>query len=130
MPVPLHGVGYFPKKIAAVISLMAVAYPFGGTLGLTIMTTVFNNASGIGEDSPLRDFEALSRLPAATQQQITHDAKMGVVWAFVAICPFMVLVSHTSRPLSLLSFKLTRCLSVHDIGVASWQCLHQQSRGG
>ncbi|KAI3555350.1 major facilitator superfamily transporter [Colletotrichum abscissum] len=91
MPVPLHGVGYFPKKIAAVISLMAVAYPFGGTLGLTIMTTVFNNASGIGEDSPLRDFEALSRLPAATQQQITHDAKMGVVWAFVAICPFMVL---------------------------------------
>ncbi|KAK1639681.1 major facilitator superfamily transporter [Colletotrichum phormii] len=91
MPVPLHGVGYFPKKIAAVISLMAVAYPFGGTLGLTIMTTVFNNASGISEDSPLRDFEALSRLPAATQQQVTHDAKMGVVWAFVAICPFMVL---------------------------------------
>ncbi|OHE90834.1 major facilitator superfamily transporter [Colletotrichum orchidophilum] len=91
MPVPLHGVGYFPKKIAAVISLMAVAYPFGGTLGLTIMTTVFNNASGISEDSPLRDFEALGSLPTTTQQQVTHNAKMGVVWAFVAICPFMVL---------------------------------------
>ncbi|GJC82518.1 efflux pump dotC [Colletotrichum liriopes] len=91
MPVPLHGIGYFPKKIAAVISLMAVAYPFGGTFGLTIMTTVFNNASGIGNDSPLRDFTTLKNLPAAVQQQVTHEAKMGVVWAFVAICPFMVL---------------------------------------
>ncbi|KAK2024339.1 major facilitator superfamily transporter [Colletotrichum zoysiae] len=91
MPVQLHGIGYFPKKIAAVISLMAVAYPFGGTLGLTIMTTVFNNASGIGNDSPLRDFGTLKSLPEAVQQRVTHEAKMGVVWAFVAITPFMVL---------------------------------------
>ncbi|KAK1596067.1 major facilitator superfamily transporter [Colletotrichum navitas] len=91
MPVQLHGIGYFPKKIAAVISLMAVAYPFGGTLGLTIMTTVFNNASGIGSDSPLRNFGSLKGLPDAVQQRFTHDAKMGVVWAFVAITPFMVL---------------------------------------
>ncbi|KAK1977358.1 major facilitator superfamily transporter [Colletotrichum cereale] len=91
MPVQLHGIGYFPNKIAAVVSLMAVAYPFGGTLGLTVMTTVFNNASGIGNDSPLRDFATLNTLPAAVQQRVTHEAKMGVVWAFVAICPFMVL---------------------------------------
>ncbi|KAK2057604.1 major facilitator superfamily transporter [Colletotrichum caudatum] len=91
MPVQLHGIGYFPKKIAAVISLVAVAYPFGGTLGLTVMTTVFNNASGIGNDSPLRDFGTLRSLPEAVQQRVTHEAKMGVVWAFVAITPFMVL---------------------------------------
>ncbi|GKT49949.1 efflux pump fus6 [Colletotrichum spaethianum] len=91
MPVPLHGIGYFPRKIAAVISLMAVAYPFGGTFGLTVMTTVFNNVSGISNDSPLRDVSALKNLPAVLQQQVTHEAKMGVVWAFVAICPFMVL---------------------------------------
>ncbi|KAK2018742.1 major facilitator superfamily transporter [Colletotrichum eremochloae] len=91
MPVQLHGIGYFPKKIAAVISLMAVAYPFGGTLGLTVMTTVFNNASGIDNDSPLRDFGTLKSLPDAVQQRVTHEAKMGVVWAFVAITPFMIL---------------------------------------
>lgn len=93
MPVPLHGIGHFPKKIAAVVSLMAVAYPFGGTVGLTILTTVYNNVSGISNDSPLRDFTTLKNLPAAEQAAVTHDAKMGIVWAYVAICPFMVIVS-------------------------------------
>ncbi|KAL0940893.1 tetracycline efflux protein [Colletotrichum truncatum] len=91
MPVPLHGIGYFPKRIAAVISLMAVAYPFGGTLGLTVMTTVFNNASGLGNDSTKGDFTKLKDLPPDVQAIVTHDAKMGVVWAFVAIVPFMVI---------------------------------------
>ncbi|EFQ33363.1 major facilitator superfamily transporter [Colletotrichum graminicola M1.001] len=86
MPVQLHGIGYFPRKIAAVISLMAVAYPFGGTLGLTIMTTVFNNTSGNGDG-----FGTLKGLPNAVQQRFIHEAKMGVVWAFVAITPFMIL---------------------------------------
>ncbi|KAK1995953.1 major facilitator superfamily transporter [Colletotrichum falcatum] len=99
MPVQLHGIGYFPKKIAAVVSLMAVAYPFGGTLGLTVMTTVFNNASGIGSDSPLRDFGTLKSLPDAVQQRVTHEAKMGVVWAFVAISPFMVLCTIVASSL-------------------------------
>ncbi|KAF6841323.1 major facilitator superfamily transporter [Colletotrichum musicola] len=91
MPVPLHGIGSFPKKIAAVVSLMAVAYPFGGTFGLTIMTTVFNNTSGIGNDSPLRDFTTLKNLAPAQLAAVTNNAKMGVVWAFVAICPFMII---------------------------------------
>ncbi|OLN92219.1 putative MFS-type transporter C16A3.17c 1 [Colletotrichum chlorophyti] len=107
MPVPLQGIGYFPQKIAAVVSLMAVAYPFGGTLGLTIMTTVFNNASGIGNSSPLRDFEILKDLPSETQNQVTHDAKMGVVWAFVAICPFMVICTIVSAFLGNVYIKKT-----------------------
>ncbi|KAJ0352985.1 hypothetical protein COL154_012311 [Colletotrichum chrysophilum] len=96
MPVPLHGIGHFPKKIAAVVSLMAVAYPFGGTVGLTILTTVYNNVSGISNDSPLRDFTTLKNLPAAEQAAVTHDAKMGIVWAYVAICPFMVICTITA----------------------------------
>ncbi|KAF9870526.1 MFS multidrug transporter [Colletotrichum karsti] len=96
MPVPLHGIAQFPKKIAAVISLMAVAYPFGGTLGLTVMTTVFNNASGISNDSPLRDFATLKSLPVEQQAAVTNEAKMGVVWAFVAICPFMIICTITA----------------------------------
>jgi hypothetical protein len=51
----LHGVGFFPNHIATVVSLMAVALPFGGTLALTIMTTVFNNTSGIKNSAELQD---------------------------------------------------------------------------
>ncbi|CCF33932.1 major facilitator superfamily transporter [Colletotrichum higginsianum] len=107
MPGTLHGIGFFPKSIAAVVSLMSVAYPFGGTFGLTVMTTVFNNVSGIGNNSPLRDFTTLKNLPAATQQQVTHEAKMGVVWAFVAICPFMVVCTVTTSLLGNISISKT-----------------------
>ncbi|ROV94334.1 hypothetical protein VMCG_08659 [Cytospora schulzeri] len=64
MPGTLHAVGFFPKSIATIVSLMGIALPFGGALSLTIMTTVYNNL-------------------------IAEDARMAFVWAFVAICPFM-----------------------------------------
>jgi len=41
MPGPLHGIGFFPNKIASVISMNALAVPLGGTLSMTIMTSVF-----------------------------------------------------------------------------------------
>ncbi|KAH8907081.1 MFS general substrate transporter [Coniochaeta sp. PMI_546] len=91
MPTSLHVIGLFPEHIATVVSLMAVALPFGGTLALTIMATVFNNTSGIGPDSPFRDSTTLSGVPEPIKSQIITHAKMGVVWAFVAITPFMVL---------------------------------------
>lgn len=64
MPGTLHAVGFFPDNIASIVSLMGIAMPFGGALALTIMTTVYNNLAA-------------------------EDPKMAMVWAFVAICPFM-----------------------------------------
>lgn len=64
MPGTLHAVGFFPESIASIVSLMGIAMPFGGALALTIMTTVYNNLAA-------------------------EDPKMAMVWAFVAICPFM-----------------------------------------
>lgn len=64
MPGTLHAVGFFPGSVAAVVSLMGIALPFGGALSLTVMTTVYNNL-------------------------VAGDARMAFVWAFVAICPFM-----------------------------------------
>ncbi|TDZ31142.1 Protein SGE1 [Colletotrichum spinosum] len=61
-----------------------------GTLGLTVMTTIFNKMAGIGGSSPVKNFTTLANLPAEQRAAITHDAKMGVVWAHVAICPFMI----------------------------------------
>lgn len=53
LPGSLHAIGFFPDHVATVVSLMAVASPFGGTLAMTIMSAVFNNTSGAtnGADS-------------------------------------------------------------------------------
>lgn len=47
MAAPLHGIGLFKQLRASVIAILAVAVPFGGTIGLTIMAAVFNNMSGL-----------------------------------------------------------------------------------
>lgn len=91
MASPLHGIGLFRHLRASVIGLMAVAIPFGGTIGLTIMSTVFNNTSGLDSHS---DFSSVhSSSGGAANEQAVHQAKMGVVWAFVAITPPVALVS-------------------------------------
>ncbi|KAM5355610.1 hypothetical protein ACJ41O_002256 [Fusarium nematophilum] len=89
MASPLHGIGLFKDLRASVIALMAVAVPFGGTIGLTIMSSVFNNISGL--DSSHGDFTDVQSQSDELKGQAIHDAKMGVVWAFVAITPFVAL---------------------------------------
>ncbi|KAM5377518.1 hypothetical protein ACJZ2D_004887 [Fusarium nematophilum] len=93
MPVPLHGMAYFPKRIAAVISLSEVSDPFGGTLGLTIMTTVLNNVAGVGDmgDSTGYDFSMLTHMGEQELEEMKDRAKKGIVFAYIAIFPFMVL---------------------------------------
>ncbi|KAF7537544.1 hypothetical protein G7Z17_g12829 [Cylindrodendrum hubeiense] len=89
MASPLHGIGIFKNIRASVIALMAVAIPFGGTLGLTIMSTVFNNTSGL--DSNESDFSQIQSQPEDIREKSIHNAKMGVVWAFVSITPFVAM---------------------------------------
>lgn len=57
LPGSLHAIGFFPDHVATVVSLMAVAMPFGGTLALTIMSTVFNNTSGAANGLESVDFD-------------------------------------------------------------------------
>jgi hypothetical protein len=66
-PASMHGLAYFPAMTAQISCLSSFAVPFGGLLGLTIMSTVFTNKSGAGEG----------------------DAKGGIMWAFIALLPFM-----------------------------------------
>jgi hypothetical protein len=66
-PGSLHGLAYFPTMTAQITCLVAFAIPFGGLVGLTIMSTVFNNKSGVSQENP----------------------KEGIIWAFIAIIPFM-----------------------------------------
>lgn len=66
-PASMHGLAYFPGSTAAITCLFSFAMPFGGMIALTLMSTVFNNKSGSSD----------------------VDAKSGIMWAFVAIIPFM-----------------------------------------
>ncbi len=66
-PGSLHCLGYFPERTSQITCLSAFATPFGGLVGLTIMTTVFNNKSGVNH----------------------LDAKEGITWAFISMIPFM-----------------------------------------
>ena len=66
-PSSLHGLGYFPTMTTSIPCLVAFAMPFGGLVGLTIMSTVFTNKSG-------------------THQK---DPENGRMWAFTPMIPFM-----------------------------------------
>jgi hypothetical protein len=66
-PGSLHALAYFPTMTAPIQCLVAFANPFGGTVGLTIMSVVFSNKSGQGHSDP----------------------KAGIMWAFVAVIPIM-----------------------------------------
>ncbi|KAJ5912356.1 hypothetical protein N7504_001239 [Penicillium tannophilum] len=66
-PASLHGLAYFPAMTAQISCLVSFALPFGGLVGLTIMSTVFTNKSGTDESNP----------------------KQGIMWAFIAMIPFM-----------------------------------------
>ncbi|OOF97289.1 hypothetical protein ASPCADRAFT_165939 [Aspergillus carbonarius ITEM 5010] len=102
MPASLHTAGIWPERITSAMSLMQVALPFGGTLGLTIMTSVFNNKFGNsavmkgleGADSTLdvHDTNSLSfldDLPAAAQESVRIAGKDAIMWAFISILPII-----------------------------------------
>ncbi|KAI0843287.1 MFS general substrate transporter [Hypoxylon sp. FL0890] len=92
MPGSLHAVGFFPEHKSTVMALMGVSLTFGGTLALTIMSTVFNNTSGISRGSPFHNnYDAINQLPDNIKAQIINGAKDGITWAFVALTPFMVM---------------------------------------
>lgn len=56
---------------------MGVAFPFGGTIGLTIMSTVFNNLSNMSsEEGSFDEFSALQDLPEDILHSMQADAKV------------------------------------------------------
>ncbi|KAH2459224.1 hypothetical protein KXW63_001775, partial [Aspergillus fumigatus] len=97
MPVTLHTAGVWPEKIAPAMSLMRFALPFGGTLGLTIMGSVFNNflsskSSASGDMARLdvhdgASLEYIAGLPGPEQEAMRTAGKEAIMWAFIAIMP-------------------------------------------
>jgi hypothetical protein len=101
MPASLHMAGVWPERIASAMSLMRFAMPFGGTLGLTIMGSVFNNKfdrvsalAGLGGNLSVHDTQslgAIADLPPAVQEIVRNAGKDAVMWAFISIMPIIAI---------------------------------------
>lgn len=108
MPGTLHVSGIWAEKIAPAMSVMRFALPFGGTLALTIMGSVFGNkfadaAAGAlggavdvkagggggrgGIDTQSLDY--IADMPKAEQEVVRTAGKDAVMWAFISIMPIL-----------------------------------------
>ena len=100
MPATLHMVGVWPEKIAPAQSLMRFAQPFGGTLSLTIMGSVFNNkfaqasvvSGSAGGGLDVHDTNSLAfiaDLPAEAQRSVRLAGRDAIMWAYISVLPIM-----------------------------------------
>jgi len=99
MPENLHLTGMYRDRIAVILGLLSFAGPFGGTIALTVMGSVFQNklsayfAGGNGSssfeiNSPTA-LEAINDLPPEILEQFRSAAANAVSWSFISILPFL-----------------------------------------
>jgi MFS family permease len=107
MPSSLHLSGMFRPRLAPVYSLLRFALPFGGTLALTIMGSVFQNQMSryFGSDSVISgangtttfslhnqaSLSAIGTLPPAEQKAIRSQGATATMWAFISILPILAI---------------------------------------
>lgn len=102
MPNTLHAAGIWRDRIASVMSLMDFALPFGGTLAIAVMSSVFynkfaaslvsmnvgNTVSATSRNST-QSIQGINSLPVATQNIIRDNAAHAVMWSFISVLPIM-----------------------------------------
>jgi MFS family permease len=113
MPSSLHLAGMYRQHLASVLSILRFAMPFGGTLALTIMGSVFQNkmsnyfgsdavtltvSTGNGTSSSgslnlhnSTSLDVIGQLPTAEQNAIRSQGATATMWAFIAIIPILAL---------------------------------------
>jgi hypothetical protein len=109
MPSNLHLAGMFRDRLAPAYSMLRFALPFGGTLALTIMGSVFQNqmadvfgssstngASGANSNGTAiinlhteASLDSISQLPAAEQATIRAQGATATMWSFISILPIL-----------------------------------------
>lgn len=99
MPSNLHLSGMFRDRLAPVYSLLRFSLPFGGTIALTIMGSVFQNqmsqyfgSSSVNGSINLHNqasLDAIGNLPQAEQDAIRKQGATATMWAFISILPIL-----------------------------------------
>lgn len=98
MPSNLHVAGMFNDHLASAYSLMRFSLPFGGTIALAMMDSVFQNkidANSTGSPtSQWRDsINVISSLPQNLQDVIRRQASTAIMFAFISIVPITALAT-------------------------------------
>jgi hypothetical protein len=95
MPVVLHAAGIWSKRVPAIQSLLSFVLPFGETIGISMMGAVFSNKldhylSGIaGFTGSPTSLASLDGLPAHMKESVQNAAAKSVMWALIAVLPFV-----------------------------------------
>ena len=111
MPSNLHLAGMFRDRLAPAYSMLRFALPFGGTLALTIMGSVFQNQMadvfGSNDNSSVSsssssngtatvnlhnqaNLDNISLLPPEQQAAIRAQGATATMWSFISILPILV----------------------------------------
>ena len=100
MPENLHLTGMYRDKIAVILGLLSFAGPFGGTIALTVMGSVFQNKISvyfIGSEGSSRfdvssptALHAINDLSLADLERFRSAAANAISWSFISILPFLV----------------------------------------
>ena len=100
MPENLHLTGMHRDKIAVILGLLSFAGPFGGTIALTVMGSVFQNKMSVyftgSEGSSRFDvssptaLHAINDLSLADLKRFRSAAANAISWSFISILPFLV----------------------------------------
>jgi MFS family permease len=101
MPENLHLTGMYRDRIAAILGLLSFAGPFGGTLSLTVMGSVFqnkmssylSNGDGTGSFNLHSDtaLDSIRDLPPEILESVRATAADAVMWSFISILPFLAI---------------------------------------
>jgi hypothetical protein len=99
MPENLHLTGMYRDRIAVILGLLSFSGPFGGTIALTVMGSVFQNKMSVyfagGNGSSSFDInspaalDAINQLPPEKLEHFRSEAAKAVSWSFISILPFL-----------------------------------------
>ncbi|KAI4948186.1 hypothetical protein J4E91_006180 [Alternaria rosae] len=99
MPENLHLTGMYRDKIAVILGLLSFAGPFGGTIVLTVMGSVFQNkmlVNFIGSEGSSRfdvssptALYAINDLSLEDLERFRSAAANAISWSFISILPFL-----------------------------------------
>jgi hypothetical protein len=99
MPENLHLTGMYRDRVAVILGLLSFAGPFGGTIALTVMGSVFQNkmSAYFGNGSSRFDInspaalDAINGLSPEQLERFRSAAASAVSWSFISILPFLVI---------------------------------------
>lgn len=96
MPGMLHAVGIRSRLKARGLAIMSFCYGFGGTVGISVMSSVFSNklVNHIGSvthvsTNTTASVESISALPPDIQITVRGWFSDSIYWAYISIIPFL-----------------------------------------